>query len=127
MSRTKYLLLRAKFAFIALVNPWAVARELRKENEKLCATITNPLLTGISIGNGSIDIGLEGGAASLMAGMFIGMFEKYPDAKNYIEVEFGSSIGPITVTVQKKYGKSPHQLLKEAEQRLADLANGVSK
>jgi hypothetical protein len=97
----------------ALLAPWRTISELRKENERLVSTISDPLLTGINIGNGTIDIGFEGGPSQLLAGMFVGMFEKYPDAKNYIEVGFSSPIGPITVTVQKSTGKTPHQLRAE--------------
>lgn len=87
--------------------------------KRLNEAIANPLLTGINIGNGSMDIGMEGAGPTLLAGMFLGMFEKYPDAKNYIEVAMTSSKGDLIVTVQRREGKTPDQLRREAEEKLA--------
>ena len=56
-----------------------------------------------------------------MAGMFLGLFERHPDAKNYIEMTFSSRLGPVLVTVVKPGGKTPHALRDEAERQLADL------
>lgn len=120
MSRTKYWLLRAKLAVLSLLNPWGMVRQLREENARLMATITDPLLTGMNIGNGSIDMEMQGAGPQLMAGMFLGMFERYPDAKNYIECTFSSRMGPIVVTVVRPGGKSPHQLRAEADKKLAE-------
>jgi hypothetical protein len=120
MNTATYWILRAKLTALSLLNPWRTVRQLREENERLAKTITDPLLTGINIGNGSIDVGMEGAGPQLLAGMFLGMFEKYPDAKNYIECSFGSPMGPILVTVVKPGGKTPDQLRREAEKKLAD-------
>lgn len=120
------ILLRAKLALISLFNPWAANKQLRAENDRLMQTISDPLLTGINIGNGSIDIGLEGAAPMLLAGMFLGMFEKYPDAKNYIEVTLSSPKGPVMVTVVRPGGKSPHALRREAEVALAASIRGAA-
>lgn len=121
MNRLTYWLLRARLAALTLVAPWLMVRQLRKENARLVATISDPLLTGLNIGNGSLEMDLEGGTGSqLMAGMFLGMFEKYPDAKNYIEVTFSSRMGPVVVTVMKPGGQTPDQLRKEAERKLAE-------
>ena len=97
-----------------LFNPWGAVQQLRAENRLLSKAIADPLLTGIQIGNGTLNIGVEGPGPQLLAGMFLGMFEKHPDAKNYIEVTFGSHMGPILVTVMKPGGKTPHQLRQEA-------------
>jgi len=120
VSKLRYWLLRTKLAAVSLLNPWATARQLREENAKLMATITDPLLTGMNIGNGSIDMEMQGAGPQLMAGMFLGMFERYPDAKNYIECTFSSRMGPIVVTVVRPGGKSPHQLRTEADKKLAE-------
>lgn len=120
MSKTKYWLLRAKLAVLSLLNPWSTVRQLREENAKLMETITDPLLTGMNIGNGSIDMEMQGAGPQLMAGMFLGMFERYPDAKNYIECTFSSPKGPILVTVVRPGGKTPHQLRDEADKKLAE-------
>lgn len=121
MNKTAYLILRGKLAAISLLNPWRAVKQLREENERLVNAIAEPLLTGINIGNGSVDIGLNGGMATqLMAGMFLGMFEKFPDAKNYIECTFSSPQGPILVTVVRPGGRTPDQLRREAERKLAE-------
>ena len=88
---------------------------MRERAERAEAALANPLLTGMNIGNGTMDIGLEGAGPQLIAGMFLGTFEKYPDAKNYIEVRFDSPQGPLLVTVVKPGGKTPHQARRETE------------
>lgn len=105
---------RAKLSALNILNPWRRIRELREENERLAKIIGDPMLTGIQIGNGSLHVGMEGIGPSLVAGMFVGMLETYPDATNYVE------IGPIVVTVMKPNGKTPHELRVEAERNLAD-------
>ena len=123
MNRITYWMLHAKLSALALLNPWRTVRQLREENERLAEIITDPLLTGIHMGNGTLEIGMEGPGPQLVAGMFLGMFEKYPDAKNYIEVTFGSRMGPILVTVMKPGGKTPDQLRREAERKLDEHLN----
>lgn len=98
-----------------------VDRLVEEGNQRVQEAIGNPLLTGIHIGNGSMDIGMEGPGPQLLAGMFLGMFEKYPDAKNYIEVHMSSAKGNLIVTVRRAEGKSPDALKREAEQRVAAL------
>lgn len=119
MSTFTYWMLRARLFSLSLFAPWIMIKQLREENERLIATISDPLLTGINIGNGSIDLGMEGAGPQLMAGMFLGMFERYPDAKNYIECKFSSSKGPVLVTIIRPNGKTPDQLRREAEAKLA--------
>ena len=123
MNRLTCLVVRTNQAAVALLNPWREVRRLRDANERLAATIADPMLTGINIGNGTFSMGMEGLGPQLVAGMFLGLFEKYPDAKNYLEVTFGSRMGPILVTVMKPDGKTPHQLRTEAERKLAEHQN----
>jgi hypothetical protein len=111
---------RAKLSALNILNPWRRIRELREENERLAKIIGDPMLTGIQIGNGSLHVGMEGIGPGLVAGMFVGMLETYPDATNYVELQFESHIGPIVVTVMKPNGKTPHELRVEAERLLAD-------
>lgn len=111
---------RAKLSAAVTLNPWRRIRELREENERLAKIIGDPMLTGIQIGNGSLHVGMEGIGPGLVAGMFVGMLETYPDATNYVELKFESHIGPIVVTVMKPNGKTPHELRVEAERNLAD-------
>ena len=66
----------------AALNPWRTIRILRADNERLADALANPLLTGIRIGNGTLDIGMEGVGPQFVAGLFVGMFEKYTEAKN---------------------------------------------
>jgi len=94
-------------------------RRLEEGNRRVRELVANPLLTGVHIGNGTIDIGLEGPGPTLLAGMFIGMFEKYPDAKNYLECHMSSSKGDIIVTVRRRDGKTPDALKRETEARLS--------
>ena len=68
----------------------------------------------------------EAPAAALMAGMFMGMFDRAPDAKNYIECLFYSPQGEILVTVTRPGGKTPHQLRREAEARLSAAAGTIA-
>lgn len=123
MNRVTYWIVRAKMAALALLNPWRLVRQLREENERLAAAITDPLLAGINLGNGTLDVGIEGPGPQIVAGMFMGLFEKHPDATNYIEVSFDSRMGPILVTVMKPGGKTPDQLRREAERKLAEHMN----
>jgi hypothetical protein len=119
-----YLNIALAVAWIALAVAFLayrrrVQRLVEDGNRRVEDALGNPLLTGINIGNGSIDIGMEGPGPVLLAGMFLGMFEKYPDAKNYIECQMKSSKGDVFVTVRKADGKSPDALRREAEQKLA--------
>ena len=54
MNSVTYWIVRAKLAALALLNPWRTVRQLREENERLAKAITDPLLTGIHMGNGSL-------------------------------------------------------------------------
>lgn len=120
MKPIGYWLLRAKLAAISLLNPWRAVRDLRAENKRLCDAIADPFITGLHVGNGTFELGLQAPAAELMAGMFLGMFEKYPDAKNYIECTFSSKAGPVRVTVVRPNGRSPDDMRREAEAKLAE-------
>ena len=124
MKRLINLLHRARAAIAALLNPWREVRLLREENARLMDTLSNPSLTGVNIGNGSVDVGLQGHGPALLAGMFLGLFEKHPEAKNYIECRFSSPQGPIVVTAMRPGGKTPDQLRREAERKLSELTKG---
>jgi hypothetical protein len=96
-----------------------IDRLVQEGNRRIEDALGNPLLTGINIGNGSLDIGMEEPGPQLIAGMFLGMFEKYPDAKNYIEAHLSSSKGDVIVTARRRDGKTPDAMRREAEQKLA--------
>jgi hypothetical protein len=103
------------------LNPWYEAHMLRLENKRLLDLLADPFISGLHYtAHGGLDVEAEAPAAALMAGMFMGMFERQPDAKNYIECRFSSKQGDILVTVTRPGGKTPHQLRREAEAKLAE-------
>ena len=92
--------------------------ELESENaalrEQLAKrVIDETFITGIAMTGGSLNAGLEGGAARLMAEMLAEQVEE-SGAVNYLEARFASKhIKPgeqYVVTVQKCSGKTPHEL-----------------
>lgn len=53
---------------------------------------------------------------------------KAKPAPNYVECSFGhTELGPLTVHIQKRTGKTPHQLRLEAEAELIELKEEVRK
>jgi len=100
-----------------IIFPWYDAHLLRLENRVLAEMVSDPFITTLNyIANGGIEIKAE--IPGAMAGMFMGLFENEPDAKNYLEFRFQSSQGPILVTVVRPGGKTPHELRIEAESKL---------
>lgn len=80
----------------------------------------DPGLLGIECHHNMMEIGLKGGMAQVVAAGFIEQF-KDVGAKNYIQIGFTSdAYGPFTVTIQRVYGKSPTQVLNEAEEVLRE-------
>ena len=102
-----------------ILNPWCEIRRLREDNARLMQAIADPFLTGMEIENDTLEFSMKGIGPRLMAGMFMKIFENYPEAKNYIEMNFDSPNGQILVTVVKPGGKTPDQLRREAEEKLA--------
>lgn len=100
----------------------AFAHDWGEMDKRVKETIANPLITGISIANGSLHLGMEGIGPQLLAGMFLGMFEKHPDAKNYIECHLASSKGHVIVTARRSDGATPDFLKRQAEGKLADVS-----
>jgi hypothetical protein len=102
-----------------ILNPWREIRHLREDNARLMRAIADPFLTGMEIEGDTLELRMQGIGLKIMAGMFMKMFENYPEAKNYIEMNLDSPHGPILVTVVKPGGKTPNQLRCEAEEKLA--------
>jgi len=105
--------------------------ELEAENGRLREALAGKIdaatmLRELTIRDGGLYAEIEGGAAGLLAGAFVDMFDKHPpqECRNYIEVSFGSRLGTIVVTVQKCSGKTPSALRLEAE-RQRDSVRGV--
>lgn len=104
-------------------------REILKENELLRKHAAkeisdSTLLTGISVSNGGINMGLEGGAAALLVESFVSQF-KAEGGINYVELSFTSTqVMPgerFVVTVQRVDGLTPAQKLAAAEAELKTL------
>lgn len=97
----------------------AVEAENQSIREALAAKVTTEtLLTGAHGKPGEFFIGLQGGAAQLLAEGLAQQF-KDSDATNYLELRFTSRFAAMdtdfVVTVQKVTGKTPATLRKEAE------------
>jgi len=114
----QYKQLKAGDAFID-----GALTDLIAEVERLSAIVekhidpSQVMLTHMNIQNGSLDIGLEGGPVRIFASSFTEFF-KESQASNYIEMQISSTdpeIGELTCTLQRKHGKTPHQLRAEAE------------
>lgn len=104
-----------------LLAPWRTIRRLERANKWLTNALANPTLTGMAIHGNSATVGGACPGAQLLAGMFLGLLEDNPKAVNYLQLTFGSSKGPILVTVQRPGGASPHALRAQAEQELRNL------
>lgn len=113
---------QADAEYSALADPAAVLA-LIEEVERLSAIVEKHIdpkqvmLTGLNVQNGSFDLGLEGGPVRLFAAAFAEYFKESP-ASNYIEMHLESAdpeIGELVCTLQRKQGKTPHALRREAE------------
>lgn len=96
-------------------------RELQADVKRMEKIISDPVLAGIDLHHG-LTIGLKGAGVQLFAEMFAAQF-KEAGAINYIEATMVSQdpdIGELVVTLQRRAGKTPHQLRVEAEQRLSE-------
>lgn len=82
------------------------------------SAVAGTLLTEIVVRGGGLDVGFQGGAAQLLAEA---LAKQYADngGVNYIEMTFESrQVLPgqrFIVTVQRRDGKTPHALRREAE------------
>jgi len=116
-------MIRFKRLLARLLAPWRIIRRLERDNERLANALENPLLTGIEWGRErGIEMSMQGSGPQILAGMFLGFLEQDgKQAPNYIEVTFGSSKGPIVVTVMQPDGATPHQLKQQAEAEVRRL------
>jgi hypothetical protein len=104
-----------------LLAPWRTIRRLERRNKLLSDALANPTLTGMAIHQNEATIGGAGPGPQLLAGMFLGLLQDNPEAVNYLQLTFGSTEGPILVTVQRPGGASPHNLRAMAEQEARSL------
>ena len=104
-----------------LLAPWRTIRRLERANRWLTDALANPTLTGMAIHRDNATVGGAGPGPQMLAGMFLGLLEDNPKAINYLQLTFGSSKGPILVTVQRPGGASPHDLRAMAEQEARNL------
>lgn len=86
------------------------------------------LLTGINIGNGSMNMGLQGGAAQMLAESFFDQFQK-SEAVNYLELRFESESKmpgkAMVVTLQLVGGLTPGQKIADQAREIAALKEQV--
>lgn len=97
----------------------ALTAENARMRDALADKVTSDtMFTGMTTGQDGLRIGLEGGAASLLAEMLAQQF-KDGGGVNYLELSFVSSTAApgeaFIVNVQRVQGKSPHALRAEAE------------
>lgn len=110
--------------FFTLFNSWRRIRELEAERERLLQLISNPELTGITIGCETADLTMDmtGSAPALLAGMFLGFIQQHKaTAPNFLEMHAMTSEGPIVVTVTQPHGATPGILLDQAKKRIKEL------
>lgn len=108
-------------ALARLLAPWRTIRRLERANKWLSHAIANPAMTGMAIHKMDTTVGAAGPGAEIIAGMFLGLLQDNPKAVNYLQLTFGSTKGPILVTVQRPGGASPHDLRVMAEQEARRL------
>lgn len=106
---------------VACVNACAGIPAEKLEGKTIDEYIANEAyLTGVSTNNG-LDIGLKGGACQMLAEAFAGQFVG-SGATNFLEVGLASEkTGPLIVTIQRVFGKTPSQLKQEAERQRDEL------
>lgn len=106
-----------------------INNKLRSDFEEL---ITNrATLTDLAQKNGTITVEAATESAALLATQFLHWLDELK-AENYLETVFKESIRnaakhdrkpiEVTVTVQRKEGKTPHQIRKELEEVLQEVA-----
>lgn len=82
------------------------------------------LLTGIDVSNGAMNMGLQGGAAQLLAESFFDQFQK-SEAVNYLELRFESESKmpgkAMVVTLQLVGGVTPGQRIAEQAREIEGL------
>lgn len=110
----------------------AYCAQLEVENAELRRqlgqrVIDSTFLTEFTLKNGAVDMQFEGGAAQLLAEMLAAQLES-SGAANYLELSFraAESRAEYLVTLQKKSGKTPHQLRVMAEQEAARLRDELA-
>jgi len=63
----------------------------------------------------------------VMAALLVDLF-KAMDGENYVEMSIDhTELGPLVMTLQRKDGKTPHQLKKDAEDKLQKVLSQLQK
>jgi hypothetical protein len=99
---------------------WPVLEAAEKEITKLRIALAEKVtseatLRDLNVENNFINATFEGDAIQLMLDALADQFAE-SGASNYIEMQFHSKAGPFLFTLQRVDGKTPHQLLAEAEE-----------
>lgn len=128
-------------AYMAACNPQAMAVVLERldtaerENDLLREHASDKisshtLMTGMSVGHGGIDMGLQGGAASLLAESFAKQF-KDSGGVNYVELQFTSKEEipgeRFVVTLQRVQGLTPTQKLAACQAAIDKVRDVVAR
>lgn len=72
-------------------------------------------------GKGAFEMALKTDLAGLMADHLLSIMEG-EGAPNFVQMEVGHpDLGPLTFTIEKRFGRSPAAQLAEAKQRIAEL------
>lgn len=92
--------------------------------QAVCGEIS---LESLQVKNGNIDLKLQSNIVPLVAEAFHELLDEM-QASNYIQFSLDhlKTHETILVTVQKKSGKSPHELRVEAEQKYKELLEEVN-
>ena len=109
----------------AILCPWWIIyhqnRIIQKQKGKIDAlsdVLANPSLTGLQVAQQQLQIGLKGSMCEHLAAVLGGLVSGCSDIENYLELSFTTAEGRFVVIVTKPGGGlTPHQLLKNAEDK----------
>lgn len=91
------------------------------EGEREWPPGTQPNLVGMHLSANEFYVGMEGGACAAVAEGFGDDLDRV-GAENYVVMDFEHpKHGPISVTVQRRRGKTPSDLVLELQRELAEL------
>lgn len=104
---------------------------LRARNEALSKAlqqrvIDETVLQSVGIEAGQLFVGVQGGAAGLLVAAFGDMLMQ-ANTPNYVEMQFTFKGEPMLVHLQRRNGKTPHQLRADAVHAVADLVAAIEE
>ncbi|WP_227461636.1 hypothetical protein [Cupriavidus pauculus] len=108
--------------FYTAINPQIVLQCV-EQWERATEALENPRLAALHMHENMLTMGLQGGAAQILAEAYAEQFRQI-GAVNHIEISFTSTdpaIGQMVVTLQRVEGKTPATMKAEAEARVREL------